>query len=111
MITILLIAFAAICKACADALFSHPQTFPFKGKFWVVYTAGQKYLPFTKYPLNAWHVANSLMIISFIAAPFFYWPVVELFTPFWDSVVDFVICGTVFNLVFNLFYNHIFKKK
>lgn len=109
MFYLISIVLAAICKATADALFSHPATFPFKGTFWGVYTPSTGYLPFTHYPINAWHFANSGMIIFFIAACFFYKQQIFWFKKNWmNRILEFILVGTLFILIFNLFYNKIY---
>lgn len=107
MITILLISLAAIFKALADTLQHHFDTSVFSKlnqKFWnpVVSCDHAKFIPFTKYRMDAWHIANSGMITAFIVAVVFATPVKY----WWLSII---ICGIIFNLVFNLFYNQIFR--
>ena len=108
MITLLLISLAAIFKAVADTLQHHFDTSVFSKlnlKFWnpVVSCEFAPFLPLTKYRLDAWHIANSGMIISFICAVVFSHPV----TAWWLGII---IGGVAFNLVFNLFYNQILVK-
>ncbi len=95
ILSILLVICAAIFKAAADRIANHNYTVSiFKG-WWL--TQG-RFLPLTKYKIDGWHISNSGMICSFIALIF--------------CTVDwyfYFILGTVFILVFNLFYNHIFK--
>ena len=53
---------------------------------------------------DAWHISNGCMICSFIGACFF--------TPtFLHPILLFIISGVFFTIVFNTFYNHIFKIK
>lgn len=108
MITLLLISLAAIFKAVADTLQHHFDTSIFKKlnpKWWnpVVSCDYVGFLPFTKYRPDAWHLANSGMIISFICAVVLSHPV----TAWWLAII---IGGVVFNIVFNLFYNQILVK-
>lgn len=108
MITLLLISLAAIFKAVADTLQHHFDTSIFKKlnpKWWnpVVSCDYVGFLPFTKYRPDAWHLANSGMIISFICAVVFSHPVIA----WWLAII---IGGVVFNIVFNLFYNQILVK-
>jgi len=110
MITALLIILAAICKAIADTLYHHYDTSVFANlnpKWWnpVVSCNYVKFLPFTKYRPDAWHLANSIMIIAFIASVVLYLPILN------RKVFDFTLYGLAFNLVFNLNYNHILLKR
>ena len=51
---------------------------------------------------DAWHISNGFMISSFIAAGIFY--------PAYNPLIVFAVSGVLFTVVFNTFYNHIFKK-
>ena len=109
MITALFIILAAICKAIADTLQHHFDTSVFKKlnpKLWnpVVSCDNVKFLPFTKYRPDAWHLANSGMIICFIAAA----SISDSIFSFW--LINFVMLGIIFNLIFELFYGKIFIK-
>lgn len=90
---ILLIFIAAFLKAFADANAFH-RYMANKGAFWDV--AKGKYIPYTKYRFNSWHVANSLMICCFVYA---------ITLKIWFTL----IIGIAFILVFNFFYNKVFK--
>lgn len=108
MITLLLISLSAIFKAVADTLQHHFDSSVFAGlnpKFWnpVISCDHAKFIPFTKYRLDAWHLANSGMIISFICAVVFSHPVIA----WWLAII---IGGVAFNIVFNLFYNQLLVK-
>jgi hypothetical protein len=66
----LFILLAAICKAVADTLQHHFESSVFKYKdprFWNPAVSWQYAyrIRFTKYPVDAWHLSNSLMIIFF----------------------------------------------
>jgi hypothetical protein len=98
--SLVFIILAAICKAVADTLSHHFHTsvFRYMGKLWNPEVSWKiaKRIPFTKYPVDAWHIANSLMIIFFLLAVFgFSWMV--------------IVGGIVFNLAFNTFYNKILR--
>jgi hypothetical protein len=104
---------AAVCKAVADTLTHHYDTSVFKWKdrrFWdpAISWKYAKYLKFTKYKLDAWHLANSGMIICFIffglLFPFSIWHVGVL-------LAALVICGGAWVLAFNLFYNKLLRRK
>lgn len=110
MITAILILLAAICKAVADTLYHHYDTSVFASlnpKFWnpVVSCNYVKFLPFTKYRPDAWHIANSAMIVSFITAA------VVRDSVFHSWLINLVMLGVVFNLVFGVFYDKILKAK
>jgi hypothetical protein len=98
----LFIVLAAICKAVADTLQHHFSTSVFKYKdprFWNPAVSWQHAhrIRFTKYPVDAWHLSNSLMIIFFCAAA-----VSGTYFKWW---IDISICGVLFNVVFNYYYN------
>ena len=100
LIKALLIIIAAIASAAADTVHHHPRTMIFKGKFWRMWPH-DKFIPFTKYPLDGWHVSKSVMIICLITAgvlPGYLW------------YVDIPVAGVLWVLVFNLFYNKLFQK-
>lgn len=94
-----LIAFAAISKALVDTVAFHHGGI-FKSDFFNINKQGNM-LPFTSYPFDAFHIFNSLMILSFIVATLvncnqkWYWKL--------------LIYSATFILVFNLFWEHIFN--
>ncbi len=109
MITAILILLAAICKAVADTLYHHYDTSVFASlnpKFWnpVVSCNYVKFLPLTKYRPDAWHLANSGMIICFITAA----SINDSVISFW--LINVVGIGVIFNLIFLLFYSKILRK-
>jgi len=109
MITTILIILAAIFKAVADTLQHHFYTSVFKTlnqKWWnpMVSCNHVSFIPFTKYRPDAWHLANSGMIICFIAAA----SISDSIFSFW--LINFVMLGIIFNLIFELFYGKIFIK-
>jgi hypothetical protein len=94
------IILGAICKAIADTLAHHfhSSIFRYMGNLWdpQISWIYAKRIPFTKYPLDAWHISNSLMIIFFCLAAFgFTWKV--------------IVAGVLFNIVFNTFYNKLLR--
>lgn len=107
MIAILFITLAAIFKSVADTLQHH---------FWesVFHRFNQNYwnpalswkyvgfVPFTKYRPDAWHLSNSLMIVSFCCA-------VGLNDLYWHPLLQIAFLGAVFIAVFNTFYNKIWR--
>lgn len=103
VLQILLIAIAAICKAAVDTIVFHGGGKLPKIPFFDNRVQG-RFLPLTKYPLDAKHLGNSLMIVSFIlsgalgsAATEGHW------------IVGFVVLSIIFILIFNLFWNKIFN--
>ena len=104
---------AAVCKAFADTLDHHFDTsiFRHKPRKWydpnVVIKSAPKIFG---YPLDAWHIANSLQLASWLALPHLYHPFVFGFSKDWLEVaVNYGIDATAFLIVFNLFYNKIFR--
>jgi len=99
------IAVAAVCKALADTLAHHFDTSVFKKKdpkFWnqPVSADHAKIIAFG-YKWDAWHITNSVMIIGFISAIYF--------NPALPWYYTIPAGGAIFNAVFNLFYNKIFR--
>ncbi|MFA9212948.1 MAG: hypothetical protein ACEQSR_03775 [Candidatus Methylacidiphilales bacterium] len=98
MFAVLFIILAAICKAFADTIAHHkggslPKLLPKYAKYFDMQIQGE-FLPFTKYPLDGWHVANSGMIGFFLLAV--------------GGI--YIVLGSIgFILAFNLFYNKILK--
>lgn len=107
---ILCIAGASIMKAVADTLEHHYDTSIFKkwnSKWWnpaesylVV-----KFLPWTKYRPDPWHLANSCMMVLVVLYGFFYEPV------FSKWYLELAMYGGLWILPFNLCYNTLFKIK
>lgn len=104
MYCLIFIIISAFAKATSDTLAHHYSSSIFynKGDFWNIKKQG-KFLPFTKYPFDGWHIFNSIMIISFITGFVFYEQTI-------NPILEILIGGIVFNLTFNLFYNKILKK-
>ena len=101
MIALLFIFIAAVAKAAADTISQHPDTSVFKNrKFWI---GEGKILPFTSYKVDGWHFANSIMISSFTALVF------SNIT--YNIYLTYAILELEFILIFNLFYNKIFRIK
>lgn len=102
---VLFIMCAAISKAIADTLKDHYGISVFASKnprFWNPDVSWKyaKFLPLTKYHADAWHLANSAMIVCMCAA-------VALHRPVWWWWAELLIAGCIWNLTFNLFYNKI----
>jgi hypothetical protein len=100
----LLIALAAISKAVADTVAHHFDTSVFKRykrAFWDKNYSADFAKRIFNYKVDAWHLANSFMIVCFVAsAPFT--PPVE-----WYYFIP--AAGFLYIVVFNLFYNKIFR--
>lgn len=108
--TILFVILAAVCKAFADAQAHHG--YMVRGGFWGVGTG--KRIRFTNYPFDSWHVANSLMITSFIVFGLTYESIIvgrvdTLIMRVATFTVNLLLCGVVFTIIFNINYNRIFK--
>jgi hypothetical protein len=96
----ILILLAAICNAVMDVLSFHYHSSIFRymnesfwnpEKSWV-----KKFIPFTKYRLDAWHVFKSLMICFLLLAAF-------------GLTWKFFLAGAIWILTFNLFYNKVLR--
>jgi len=101
---ILLIA-AAIFKAVADTVDHHFDTSIFRRydpKFWDRDISSDKAKRIFGYKIDAWHISLSFMICCMIAAAIFHQPKLAWY---WE----FVIGGTMWNIVFNIFYNRILR--
>lgn len=130
MISIILIALAAICNAVMD-ICSHHYYYSvftrFNDKFWNSNTSwANKYVNgdpaygrvkwlggLMNKPVqltDSWHLFKSLMIVFLISAiPFC--PTNELGIENWMYYSAVIIAGgTTWNLTFNLFYNHLLRK-
>ena len=103
MISYILLALASICNAIMDTLTHHFGYSIFKNKneeFWNPNESWKfvNFLPFTKYRADAWHLLKSAMIIFICLAIVF----ANKF-----NIVDFVLLGTLWNIIFNVFYNYL----
>jgi hypothetical protein len=105
-LSILFIVIAAICKAMADTLDQHFDTSIFRDKprrTWDPNVIQKTNASVFGYPLDAWHVINSIQLCSWFALMVVYRPVLP------DWWMDYGAGGTVFIIAFNLFYNKIFR--
>lgn len=107
MITIILLVLAGMFKAVADTLIHHFDTSIFRRKdrkFWDPNISWKyaKYLPLTKYKVDAWHLSNTGMIICFCLS-------VALNTFPYHWLLQFLAAGLIVNISFNLFYNKILR--
>jgi hypothetical protein len=110
---LILIILAAFFKAVSDTLKDHYYISVFRlkdARFWNP-NESYKYTGFlkiwfikTQYRADAWHISNSLMIISFCLAIVLHKPVLSWY-------YELIIAGIAFNVSFNLFYNKVLVKK
>ena len=107
---LIVLAIAAICKALSDTLDHHFFTSIFKNKkqsFWnpnVITKTGKQIFG---YPLDVWHISNSIQILCWLSLMPVYKFVYKSVLPHWS--LDVIVAGLFFNLVFNIFYNKIFR--
>jgi hypothetical protein len=105
-LTILFICIAAVCKALADTLDQHFFNSIFRSKnrkYWDPNIMAKSAPQIFGYPLDVWHIANSIGIFCWCALPFVYQPCL----PKWW--MDYGAIGIIFIIVFNLFYNKVFR--
>jgi hypothetical protein len=116
----LLIALAAMFKALADAFENTPNFDEsifrnFDKKFWCKdvswYYAKKIYfkIPFIKkpidtYKIDSWHLCITIMVCCIAGA-------VVVYKPHHEWWVHYVSIGTIWNVVFVLFYHGVFKVK
>jgi hypothetical protein len=103
MISYIFLGFASICNAIMDTLTHHFSQSIFRNKndkFWNPNISWQynNFLPLTKYRVDAWHLFKSAMIIFICLA---------IVSAKKLNIIDFVLLGSLWNLVFNIFYNHV----
>ena len=106
MIAAIFIIIAAIAKAFADTLDSHFDTSIFRylpRKYFDPNIIHKKAKQIFGYPIDAWHISNSLQLSCWLLLPFAY---KNQFNP----LIDFGIGCMWFIVVFNVFYNKIFRK-
>lgn len=109
MLSLLFVILAAIFKAVSDTLEHHFDTSVFRKLrvgFWDPDHSTAKFLPFTKYKVDAWHISNTILIVFFMAAIVF-WKTALFGLGNWIWII---VLGVLFNLVFNLFYNKILRR-
>jgi hypothetical protein len=73
-------------------------------KFWFKYESWKYAKKIIGYPLDAWHICKTLMIICLAGAVA---PSVTFFPNYW---LNFLALGGMWNLIFNVLYNHLLKK-
>lgn len=112
MIEIFLISLALACKALADTLAWHYDWFikrfpKLNTDFWKINVVEKKVKKIANYPVDAWHIANSLQTASWLSLAF-----KCKYTPS-DSpwYVDLGIAILLPIIAFNYFFNKVFIKK
>jgi hypothetical protein len=110
LLSCLFIALAAVLNAVMDSVeyetaFEKSIFNRYNPKWWCKSISWKyvKFIPFTKYRPDAWHLAKSGMIVFLLLAVVVY---TNDFIPF----MDFVLLGLIWNMIFNLFYNKIFRR-
>src|SRR5688572_6441304 len=103
MKAVLLISLAAFFKAVADTLQHHYYVSVFKNlnpNWWDPNESWKyvKLLPLTGYRPDAWHLANSFMIVCFILAIVLH----QRKHKWW---IELIVGGILFNLIFVLLYS------
>lgn len=109
IICILLVSFAAICKALSDTLAWHYDWFlkrfpKLKSDFWKIAVTSKKVTKVFNYPVDAWHLSNSMQIICWLLLAALYKP----YTYYW---IEIPALGLWFVIVFNAFFNKLLQKK
>lgn len=108
-IKLLLIVMAAVSNAIMDTSADHFEVSIFKGMnavFWDKATAAKfsKFIRFTKWRCDAWHLFKSIMLLCFSVAIV----LPNTILPWWAA---WLIGTAVWILTFNLFYNKILRRK
>lgn len=107
VLSAILLILAAISNAVMDSLeegrFQRSVFRKFNPKFWYKEESWKYAKRVFKYPIDAWHLAKSLMCIFITFAIS-----VNIHFPLLGSVV---ILGGIWILIFNLLYNKLLRKK
>lgn len=104
--SILLIILAAALNAVMDTLTHHYSTSIFKPlnpKFWDPSISWEFAKKIGGYKLDAWHITKSLMLFFLFGSTILYVNITNYL------LIDFIIFGTAWNIVFNMFYNKILR--
>lgn len=73
-----------------------------KPEFWYKRASWNKAKNIAGWKFDSWHSAKSLMLVFLCLS-------IVLYKPLWNWKIDFGIAGMTWVIVFNLFYNKIFK--
>lgn len=128
MISLIFLCLAAVCNACIDTLEFHFDKSVFNYYRWNLNWWNPTYSWYNKYKgrnpqkglrkwlwfdvpcVDAWHTFKSLMIVFICLSIAFADGIYS--NPKWYSyIVIVVMFGTIWNLTFNLFYNHLLIRK
>jgi hypothetical protein len=107
---LLLFGLAALFNAIMDTLeeghFSNSIFKNLNPKFWYKDESWKyaKRIPLIDYPIDAWHISKSLMLLCLSMATA---PNIIIFPIYWLNVL---CLGIVWSIVFSVFYDHILKK-
>lgn len=101
VITFILVAIAALLNAVMDSLeegkFTNSVFKNFNQKFWYKRESWKHARRIFNYPVDAWHIAKSLMLVCLLLATF-------------SISIKFLIAGIIWIVFFNFGYNKLFKK-
>jgi len=110
MISLFFFFLAGLCNAFMDSVdeghFSNSIFRNWNPRFWYRWESWKYAKRIFSYPVDAWHLAKSLMWTSISLGAIAY----HKYGPMFNSYLDFLIIGLIIMLTFNVFYNHIFKK-
>lgn len=101
----ILLIVAAIFKAVADTVDHHFDSSIFRRMdvtFWDRDISSNKAKRIFNYKIDAWHLSQSAMIICMVFAMIFHQ---NKLAWYWEVVIG----GTLWNIVFNTFYNKILR--
>lgn len=97
---IILVTIAGICLAFSETIKFHEGGIFHEYDFFNINKQG-KFLPFTKFPLDGYHVFKSIGIIAFVSLASTH--------SLLPSILNILFLGTILILVFNLFFNKLLK--
>lgn len=109
-ISAIFIMIAAICKSISDTIEFHFYTSVFKNlnqNFWNPEKSWNHAKRIFAYPLDAWHISNSLALSCFLLAMIFYINLTPIKNQTLSKIVDFTLLSIISIAVFNLFFNHL----
>ena len=105
---LLLWVFAAILNAAMDTVTHHYSTSVFKDldrRFYEPAISWKYAKNIFGYKFDFWHICKSLMIISIVIFATSYQSITN------NKLLDIFILGAIWNIIFNLFYNKVFKSR
>lgn len=109
MISLILFILASICSSVMDNTAHHWYKSVFNKlnpNFWnpLVSCNTAKYIPFTRYKVDSWHIFKSLCIVFTVIGIVTYKTII-------NQYVDVLIFGLAWNVTFDLFYTIILNRK